>query len=415
MRSTLAASSLLATLCLTGAVPASASPLGPAQRQIIRLERVVLNLDYDVIALKPKAPAGVRGPSASGDVFYGTIMRRLPGDGETAKHYMNYAVRYRDNVAVQAWCDLDDDRDLGDDPGVALHGHPLSPDARSFLVDLHWTARDHEQAIPIDRTMRIVLEPVAPGHPPLAHEQVVWGMRGQIKLPGGARDLLLFDGNADGIYTKDFGDGLLIDHDGDHRIDVDPTSEHFGPLAVPFQIDDRMYEVESVDPEGTSLIVVVRSGAERVPPPTIGATAPDFEYRPTAGKVSRLSDYRGSYVALYFWDTRCGACAVQAPALVELEKTYRERGLTFLAVSFDEDREAMEQFRQASGETWPTTFSGHQVWEDPIGRIYKMDGPGVVCLIDPKGRLENIYTDVTQLKARLEQVFPAGAISEGRN
>jgi thiol-disulfide isomerase/thioredoxin len=401
----------LAGFWFVGVVAAPASALGPAQRQFIRLERVVLNLDYDVIALKPKAPAGVRGPSVKGEVFFGTIMRRLPGDGASSRHYVTYAVRYQDNVAVQAWCDLDDDHDLGNQPAIPLNGNPLSPNARSFLVDLHWTANHQGKAIPIDRTMRVVLEPVMAGEAPLAHEQVVWGMRGHIKLPGGDRDLLLLDGNADGIYTKDFGDGFVVDHDGDHRIDVDPTSEHFGPLSVPFQMDDRRYEVEAADPEGNFLVLVVQPGADRVPPPRIGEIAPDFEYHPTTGKATRLSDYRGSYVGLYFWDTRCGACATQAPILVELKKTYQERGLTLLGVSFDAEREDMERFRQAHGETWPTTFSGHEVWEDPIGRIYKIDGPGVVCLIDPKGRLEGMYQDIGKLKTRLAEIFHPGAMS----
>ena len=405
---------LLAILLLAGTAP-NAFALGPPQRQFIRLERAVLNLDYDVISLKPKPPTGVKAPSVTGEVYFGTIMRRLPGDGGSSRHYVNYAVRYENNVAVQAWCDLDDDHDLGNQPDIRLNGHPLSQNARSFLVDLHWTARDRDKEIPIDRTMRIVLEPVDLGQAPRAHEQVVWGMRGTVKLPAGNRDLFLFDGNADGIYTKDLGDGVLIDHDGDHHIDVDPNSEQVGPLSVPFQMEDRRYEVDTVDPEGSFIVLVVQAGAEPIPPPQIGEIAPDFEYHPTTGKATRLSDYRGSYVGLYFYDSRCGACAVQAPALVELVESYQEKGLAVLGVSFDQNREDMEHFRQTYGETWPSTFSGHEVWEDPIGRIYKTEGPGVFFLIDRKGRLEGSYTDMGKLKTRLGEIFHPGAISVEHN
>jgi peroxiredoxin len=402
---------LLAILLLAGTVSPAAA-LQPAQRQFIRLERAVLNLDYDIISLKPKPPTGVKAPSVTGEVYFGTIMRRFPGDGGSSRHYVSYAVRYENNVAVQAWCDVDDDLDLGNQPDIKLNGHPLSPNARSFLVDLHWTARYGDREIPIDRTMRIVLEPEALGEAPRAHEQVVWGMRGQVKLPGGNRDLFLFDGNADGIYTKDFGDAVLVDHDGDHRIDVDPNSDQVGPLSVPFQIEDRRYEVDTVDPEGSFIALVIQAGAEPIPPPKIGEIAPNFEYHPTSGKSTRLSDYRGSYVGLYFYDSRCGACAVQAPSIVELEATYQKQGLTVLGVSFDQDRQDMEHFRQTYGETWPTTFSGHDVWEDPIGRIYKTDGPGKFFLIDRKGRLEGVYTDMGKLKARLGEIFHPGALSE---
>jgi thiol-disulfide isomerase/thioredoxin len=411
-RSPLATTTLLATFWLVGAIAATASPLGPPNRQIIRLERVVLNLDRDVIPLESTPPPGVLGLPRSDEIFYGTITRRLPGDGQSSHHYVPYAVRYRGEVAVQAWCDLNDDQNLRNDAEIPLHGHPLGRNARSFLVDLSWTARNGGREFRVDRKMRVVLEPVVRGEPPRAHEQMVWGMRGRIPFPGGARDLLLHDGNADGIYTKEFGDGFFVDYDEDRRIDMNPTSPHFGPMGVAFQMGDRMIEVEGVDPEGSYLILVVRSGAEPIRPKKIGELAPDFEYHPIAGGPSRLTDYRGSHVALYFWATWCGTCAAQAPALVELEKTYRERGLRILGVSFDTDRVAMERFRKEHGETWPTTFSGHQDWEDPIGRIYRMDGPGVICLITPDGRLEGTYVDVAELRARLDELFQPGAVSE---
>jgi thiol-disulfide isomerase/thioredoxin len=52
----------------------------------------------------------------------------------------------------------------------------------------------------------------------------------------------------------------------------------------------------------------------------------------------RLSDLRGKTVLLNFWATWCVPCRAEMPLLVEAEKEYASRGVTFVAVSLD-DRE----------------------------------------------------------------------------
>jgi thiol-disulfide isomerase/thioredoxin len=70
--------------------------------------------------------------------------------------------------------------------------------------------------------------------------------------------------------------------------------------------------------------------------PAYNFSLPDLE-----GKTVRLSQFRGKVVLLNFWLTRCAACAVEIPELVELQKRYGER-LVILGISLDADNEVHE-------------------------------------------------------------------------
>ena len=67
------------------------------------------------------------------------------------------------------------------------------------------------------------------------------------------------------------------------------------------------------------------------------ATA-DLSLRDLSGKRMRLRDLRGQNVVLNFWATWCGPCNDELPMLVEAEKQYRGRGITFVGASLDEPK-----------------------------------------------------------------------------
>jgi cytochrome c biogenesis protein CcmG/thiol:disulfide interchange protein DsbE len=73
--------------------------------------------------------------------------------------------------------------------------------------------------------------------------------------------------------------------------------------------------------------------------------APDFKLPDLKGTTHSLADYRGSVVALTFWSTSCSPCRVEVPALIELQKTYGEKGLRVVGVAVKEsDKEDLALF-----------------------------------------------------------------------
>jgi thiol-disulfide isomerase/thioredoxin len=57
-----------------------------------------------------------------------------------------------------------------------------------------------------------------------------------------------------------------------------------------------------------------------------------------SGEKVKLNDYRGKIVVLNFWATWCGPCREEMPMLVEAEKTWASNGVTFIAISLDDNK-----------------------------------------------------------------------------
>jgi len=80
-------------------------------------------------------------------------------------------------------------------------------------------------------------------------------------------------------------------------------------------------------------------------PPHIGRNAPDFTVQDSDRKIT-LSELRGKVVVLNFWATWCAPCVEELPSLVNLQQKMRNKGITVLAVSVDQDESLYRRFVQ---------------------------------------------------------------------
>ncbi len=396
------------------ALMVAGSCAGPIPLQRAEFRSAVANVEHAILALESQPPEGLLArPAVSGEAWYGRILRRVEGDGpRDPGHPVLFMAEYSLGQASRAWCDANLNGDLTDEPPIPLSSYPPVSGARSFLADLRWTASAGSMEVPIDWRVRVVLEPATGEEPaPRARVQRVFAMVGSLTLERRPHRAFLYDGNGDGLYRKDFFDGLFVDLDDDLRFDVDPMSREFAPLAAPFQMGRGVYEVHSVDPEGKELTLRRLAETEASAPPRVGSVAPDFSFRDTEGREVHLVEYRGRYVLLTFWASWCGSAETQAPWLGEIHERFHERGLEIIAISYDTDRAAMQGFRREQRQRWPTSFSGRMFWEDPVGRLYQARYPGALYLIDPAGRLEGTYDDPREVASRLAELLttPAGS------
>lgn len=104
-----------------------------------------------------------------------------------------------------------------------------------------------------------------------------------------------------------------------------------------------------------------------IPSPLPGRPAPEFALAvlptgdvggpqaPGEGDTVRLADYRGHVVVLNFWASWCLACRDEHAALSMAAEAYRERGVQFLGVVYnDSPGNARRWIRDMGGQAYPS-------------------------------------------------------------
>jgi peroxiredoxin Q/BCP len=148
--------------------------------------------------------------------------------------------------------------------------------------------------------------------------------------------------------------------------------------------------------------------------PSIGSPAPDFKLQDQNGKWHSLGEYRGKWVALYFYPKdQTPGCTTQACDFRDNIFAYREAGAVILGISVD-DVESHKAFAEKHGLPFslladPTkqtasrygvmNFTGFAKREtfliDPKGTIVKR-----YVVAEPKGHSEIVLKDIKQLQKK---------------
>jgi cytochrome c biogenesis protein CcmG, thiol:disulfide interchange protein DsbE len=104
----------------------------------------------------------------------------------------------------------------------------------------------------------------------------------------------------------------------------------------------------------------------------------DHDVRSDDGKV-RVVD---------FWATWCDPCRDQLPFLDRLNATYGARGLSVYAVSFDEDRSAVERFLSEKHPSFLVLWDkGGDVLSDPL-QVSRLP---TTLFVDRKGVVRDVH------------------------
>jgi peroxiredoxin Q/BCP len=148
--------------------------------------------------------------------------------------------------------------------------------------------------------------------------------------------------------------------------------------------------------------------------PTLGSSAPEFKLQDQNGKWHELKDYRGKWVALYFYPKdQTPGCTTQACDFRDNIFAYRKADAVILGVSVD-DIESHKAFAEKHGLPFtlladPTketakryeviNFTGFAKREtfliDPRGIIVKR-----YIVTEPKGHSDVVLKDIQEMKTK---------------
>jgi cytochrome c biogenesis protein CcmG, thiol:disulfide interchange protein DsbE len=143
--------------------------------------------------------------------------------------------------------------------------------------------------------------------------------------------------------------------------------------------------------------------------PLLGRAAPDISAPSLDGLPVRLSDYRGKFVLVNFFNSWCVPCRQEHPELVRFSARHAAAGdAVLLGVIHDDTADEVRAYRAEHGGEWP-------VVDDPRGTIaldYGVRGQPETFVVAPDGRIVARY--VSRISAEgVDRVLRRYATSEG--
>ena len=133
--------------------------------------------------------------------------------------------------------------------------------------------------------------------------------------------------------------------------------------------------------------------------PALGAAAPEFKLQDQNGKWHQLKDYRGKWVALYFYPKdKTPGCTTQACEFRDNVFAFRDADAVILGVSVD-DVESHKEFSEKHSLPFPILADEKKVVAKEYGVLKRFLGTIELAkrdtfLIDPEGKIVRHYADV---------------------
>ena len=118
-----------------------------------------------------------------------------------------------------------------------------------------------------------------------------------------------------------------------------------------------------------------------------GAPAPAFQLNSNSGKPVALADLRGRIVLLNFWASWCGPCRQEMPILEQLNRQYRNKGVTLLGVNVEPDSGAAVDWLRATPVSFPILFDA----DSKVSKLYEVQGMPNTVILDRKGNVRYIH------------------------
>jgi len=160
-------------------------------------------------------------------------------------------------------------------------------------------------------------------------------------------------------------------------------------------------------------------GGDTPDPVGRGTPAPDFSLpRLSDGKPVHLAEMRGSVVLLNFWATWCEPCEAEMPAMERLYADLEGSDFELLAISVDDDVEAVRAFRKRLGLHFPILLDpaggvarDYQTFRYPESLLVGRDGVIVERYVGEKAWDAPAY--VARIRRLLAGDVPSGIVRGG--
>lgn len=115
----------------------------------------------------------------------------------------------------------------------------------------------------------------------------------------------------------------------------------------------------------------------------------DLKFTALDGREVDVAALKGKVLLIDFWATWCGPCIAELPKVLAVYEKYHDQGFEILGISFDQEKEALEQFVEKQKMTWPHYFDG-KGWNNDIGQQYGISSIPTMWLVNQQGVLVDL-------------------------
>ncbi|HXM18138.1 MAG TPA: redoxin domain-containing protein [Candidatus Tumulicola sp.] len=129
--------------------------------------------------------------------------------------------------------------------------------------------------------------------------------------------------------------------------------------------------------------------------PSVGTKAPDFSLPTTGQNTMALSSLRGNVVVVNFFATWCPPCRAETPDLINVQKRFASRGVTFVGVDDREPSALVSTWAAANRVTFPLVLDA----DGGVEKTYDVNGIPTTYVLDKDGRI--VFSQVNQLSGSL--------------
>ena len=147
---------------------------------------------------------------------------------------------------------------------------------------------------------------------------------------------------------------------------------------------------------GTGLGAAPRSAGRPLP----GQPALDFTLDLLDGSTLAFSDLRGQVAVINFWATWCPPCEDEMPGLQAVWEEYREEGVVFVGIAFDDEESAVREMVSRFGITYPL---GMDVG-DRISTAYGITGVPETFVVDLQGNVVYVHIGPVSAEQLREEI-----------
>lgn len=139
-----------------------------------------------------------------------------------------------------------------------------------------------------------------------------------------------------------------------------------------YRLIDRATDVEQ---KGDTLIyhfklILDPASTDKNDQPLTGKQLPDFNFKDINGNTVSLGELKGKPLVINFWFSACEPCIQEMPALNQLKEKYKDSGVVFLSMTFENRKSVMDFLKKH--EFHFITIPGARDYCDNITVIYPL-------------------------------------------